>query len=154
MSTRAIKFLKQNKVPFDLLKYDHAEKGAAFAAQATGVPLESTIKTLVVDTGAKGFHIALVAGDRHLSLKKMAKACAVKRAAMANTKMAERLTGYLIGGISPFATRQKLPVIMDASILNHATVAINAGRRGILLSMSPTDILDILAGEVFDISDL
>ena len=107
MSTRAIKFLRQKKVPFDVLKYDHSEKGAAFAAQATGMPLERTIKTLVVETGPKGFHIALVAGDRQLSLKKMAKACSVKRAAMADTKTAERLTGYLIGGISPFATRQR-----------------------------------------------
>ena len=153
MSTRAIKFLKQNKVPFDILKYDHTEKGAAFAAQATGVPLERTIKTLVVDTGPKSYHLALVAGDRQLSLKKMAKACAVKRVAMADTRTAERLTGYLIGGISPFATRQRLPVIMDASILNFARVAINAGQRGTLLAMTPTDIMEILAGKVDDITD-
>jgi Cys-tRNA(Pro)/Cys-tRNA(Cys) deacylase len=154
MTTRAIKFLKQKKVPFDVLKYDHTEKGAAFAAQATGMPLERTIKTLVVDTGPKSYHLALVAGDRQLSLKKMARACGVKRAAMADTRSAERLTGYLIGGISPFATRQRLPVIMDAFLLNYANVAINAGQRGILLAMTPTDILDILAGDVDDITDV
>jgi Cys-tRNA(Pro)/Cys-tRNA(Cys) deacylase len=153
MSTRAIKFLKQKKVLFEVLKYDHAEKGAAFAAQATGVPLERTIKTLIIDTRPKGFHIALMAGDCQLSLKKMAKACAVKRAAMADTETAERLTGYLVGGISPFATRHRLPAIMDASILRHTQVAINAGQRGTMLVMTPTDILEVLAGETFDIAE-
>jgi len=153
MSTRAIQFLKQQKIPFNLLKYEHTAKGAVFAAQATGFALEQTVKTLVVDTGPKGHHIALMVGDRQLSLKKMAKACAVKRAAMADTSTAERLTGYLIGGISPFATRQRLPVIMEASILKHAQVAINAGQRGTMLVMAPVDILNLLKGQAFDIAE-
>ena len=153
MATRVITYLKKKKVPFKVLKYDHAEKGAAFAAQATGFPLERTIKTLVVDTRPKGCHLALMAGDRQLSLKKMAKACAVKRAAMADTATAERLTGYLVGGISPFATRQRLPVVMEASLLNHTKVAVNAGQRGTMLVMAPKDILKVLAGKVFDISE-
>jgi len=153
MSTRAIAFLKQKKIPFEVLKYDHLEKGAAFAAQATGFALERTVKTLVVDTQPKGYHLALMAGDRQLSLKKMAKACAVKRAAMADTSTAERLTGYLVGGISPFGTRQRLPVIMETSILKHAEVAINAGQRGTMLVMAPVDILNALAGQAFDIAE-
>ena len=153
MSTRAIKFLQQKRASFEIIKYEHLEKGAAFASQATGIPLERTVKTLVVDTGSKSFRLALVPGDRQLSLKKMAKACAVKRAAMADTHTAERLTGYLIGGISPFATRQRLPVIMDASIWKHARVAINAGQRGMMLAMTPKDILEILGGNLFDITE-
>lgn len=153
MSTRAIKFLQKKKIPFDVLTYEHDEKGAAFAAQATGMPLARTIKTLVVDLGPKGYHLALVAGDRQLSLKKMAKACAVKRAAMADHATAERLTGYLVGGISPFATRHKLPVIMDASIIEHTQVAINGGQRGTLLVMKPADILAVLTGHAVDVAD-
>ncbi len=153
MSTRAIAFLKQKKIPFEVLKYDHLEKGAAFAAQATGYALERTVKTLVVNTQPKGYHLALMAGDRQLSLKKMANACAVKRAAMASTSTAERLTGYLVGGISPFATRKRLPVIMETSILDHAKVTINAGQRGTMLVMAPADILNVLAGESFDIAE-
>ncbi len=153
MSTRAISFLKQKKILFDILKYDHAAKGAAFAAQATGFALEQTVKTLVCDTPPKGHHLALMPGDLQLSLKKMAKACAVKRAAMADTQTAERLTGYLVGGISPFATQQHLPVIMEVSILEHDAVAINAGQRGTMLVMAPADILNILAGKIFDIAE-
>jgi Cys-tRNA(Pro)/Cys-tRNA(Cys) deacylase len=92
-------------------------------------------------------------GDLQLSLKKMAKACAVKRAAMADTQTAERLTGYLVGGISPFATRQRLPVIMEVSILEHDAVAINAGQRGTMLVMAPAEILKVLAGQAFDIAE-
>ena len=153
MSTRAVKLLKQINIPFEVLKYEHVEKGAAFASQAIGMPLERTIKTLVVDTHPKGHHLALMAGDRQLSLKKMAKACKVKRAAMADTSTAERLTGYLVGGISPFATRQQLPVILEASLMNHTTVAINAGQRGTMLIISPSDILAVLTGTIADIAE-
>ena len=153
MSTRAIKFLKQRQIPFNILKYDHLEKGAAFAAQATGVALERTIKTLVVDSQPKGYYLALMAGDRQLSLKKMAKACGVKRAAMTDTATAERLTGYLVGGISPFATRQRLPVIMESALLKHPEVVINAGQRGTMLGMAPAEILKVLSGKTADISE-
>ena len=116
MSTPAIQYLKQKKITFDVLKYDHAEKGAEFAARATGYPLAQTVKTLVVDLEEKGHTLVLMTGDKQLSMKRLARACGVKRATMADTNTAERLTGYLIGGISPFGTRQKLPIIMDESI--------------------------------------
>jgi len=83
-------------------------------------------------------------GDKHLSPKRLAKAFGVKRTAMADTVAAERLTGYLIGGISPFGTKQKLPVIMDKSLLKAKTVAINAGQRGVMLILNPQDIVRVL----------
>ena len=128
MSTRAIQFLKQKKIPFEIIKYDHEEKGAGFAAATTGYPLAATVKTLVVDLGGKKYALALMPGDRQLSMKHLAKVCAVKRAAMADTRTAERLTGYLVGGISPFGTKQKLPVIMEAEILTFDRILINAGQ--------------------------
>ena len=140
MSTRAIQFLKQKKIPFDIIKYDHEEKGAEFAAGATGFSLAATVKTLVVDLGEKKYALVLMPGDRQLSMKRLAKACGVKRAAMADTRTAERLTGYLVGGISPFGTKQNLPVIMDADILIFDRIMINAGQRGAMLKMAPADI--------------
>ena len=86
MSTRAIAWLKQKKIPFDVIHYDHEEKGAAFAARSTGFPLEQTIKTLVVDLGDKTFGLALLPGHQQLSLKRLAKAFGVKKAAMASTE--------------------------------------------------------------------
>ena len=141
MSTRAIAWLKQKKIPFDVVHYDHEEKGATFAAQATGFPLEQTVKTLVVDLGGKSFGLALMPGDRQLSLKKLAKAFGVKKATMADTASAERLTGYHVGGISPFGLRQRLPAVMEESLQRWDEVMINAGQRGAMLKMAPGDIL-------------
>jgi Cys-tRNA(Pro)/Cys-tRNA(Cys) deacylase len=140
MSTRAIQYLKQNKIAFEVVTYTHEAKGAAFAAQATGYPLKMTVKTLVVELADRQYTLVLVPGDRQLSMKRLAKACGGKRAAMADTKTAERLTGYLVGGISPFGTRQDLPVVMDACIENNEKILINAGQRGKMILMSPADI--------------
>ena len=140
MSTRAIQFLKQKKIPFEVVRYEHGEKGAAFASEAIGFPLEKTIKTLVADLGNKAYALALMPGDKQLSLKKLAKAMSVKKSAMADTATAERLTGYLVGGISPFGTKQKMRAVMEESLMAFDKVAINAGQRGTMLLMSPEDI--------------
>ena len=144
MSTRAIQFLKKRKISFEIITYTHDTKGAEFAAQATGYPLEMTVKTLVVDLGHKQFTLVLMPGNKKLSMKRLAKTSGHKRAAMADTKSAERLTGYLVGGISPFGTRQKLPVIMDADIAKHEKILINAGQRGKMILMSSADLQKIL----------
>jgi Cys-tRNA(Pro)/Cys-tRNA(Cys) deacylase len=144
MSTRAIKFLLQKGIPFEVVKYEHETKGAEFAARATGFPLERTIKTLVVNLADKQYALVLMPGDKHLDLKRLAKLCSVKRAAMADTATAERLTGYLVGGISPFDTIHKLSVLMEKSLLKLEKVLINAGQRGTMLTMSPKDIVKTL----------
>lgn len=148
MSTRAIQFLKQKKIPFEIIKYDHGEKGAAFAADATGFPLEATVKTLVVDLGEKQYTLVLMPGARQLSMKRLARVCGVKRAAMADTQTAERITGYLVGGISPFGTKQKLQVVMEADILSFDKILISAGQRGAMLMIDPADIRKTLACKV------
>jgi len=144
MSTRAIQFLRQKKVPYDVVTYDHREKGAEFAARATGFPLAATIKTLVVDVGQDRYFFVLMPGDRQVSMKQLAKSLAVKRAAMVDTATAERLTGYLVGGISPFGARRRLPSIIEKRLLDHERVMINAGRRGMMLKMAPADIVAAL----------
>ena len=154
MSTRAIQFLKQKKITFEVVKYDHEEKGAEFAARASGYPLERTVKTLVVDLGKKQYALVLMPGDKQLSMKRLAKIQRLKRAAMADTRTAERLTGYLVGGISPFGTRQKLPVVMEESILKFESILINAGQRGTMLLMAPLDIKTAVAAKVARIAKL
>jgi len=140
MSTPAIQFLKARRLPFEVVAYEHLEKGADFAARATGFPLAGTVKTLVVDAGPQRNVLVLVPGDRQLDLKRLARALAAKKASMADAATAERLTGYHVGGISPFGSRQTLPVVMDQTILASEEVLINAGRRGVMLKMSPQDI--------------
>jgi len=147
MATRAIRELKQKRIPFAVVQYEHLEKGAEFAARATGFDLKRTIKTLVVDLGQGRPALALMPGDRELNLKALAKCLGIKRAAMADTRSAERLTGYLVGGISPFGTKQRFRVIMEQDLLKHDQVVINAGQRGVMLKMHPQDILQALNGQ-------
>ncbi len=152
MSTRAIKLLKSRGISFDIRKYDHRVKGAEFAARAIDYPIERTIKTLVVDAGIKGIVLVLMPGNMKLDLKKLAARLGVKRAAMADTRTAERLTGYLVGGISPFGTRRNLPVLMESGLLDFREVAINGGARGTMVIMNPRDIAEITGCEILDLT--
>ncbi len=144
MSTRAIKYLKQKDITFEVIKYEHEEKGAEFVAKAIGFPVEKTIKTLVVELGREKYSFALMPGVKQLDLKRLAKACSVKRAAMVDIATARRLTGYQVGGISPFGSKQRLPVVMEESLLEFDKVLINTGQRGIMLMMTPGDIVKAL----------
>lgn len=152
MPTRAIRYLEQKKIPFEIVKYDHEEKGAEFAARASGYPLKRTVKTLVVDLGGGEYLLALMPGDKQLSMKRLARVCGVKRAAMVDTRTAERITGYLVGGISPLGTKLKLKVVMEASILKFEKILINAGQRGTMLKIAPEIIRSLLACRVANVS--
>lgn len=154
MSTRAIQFLIQRRLSFEVVHYEHLEKGAEFAARATGFPLERTVKTLVVDIGPKGNALALISGARQLDMKRLARALSVKRVEMADALTAERITGYHVGGISPFGIRQPLPVVMDEGIIHLDQVLINAGQRGVMLRISPLDIRAALNCVVAVVSDI
>lgn len=151
MTTRAINFLKNKKIPFEVVKYDHIKKGAKFAAEATGFALQQTVKTLVIELGNRTYCLALLPGDRQLDLKALAQVFKVKRTAMADTSTAQRLTGYLVGGISPFGTKQNLPVVLEAGFHKFDEVLINAGQRGTMLKIAPRDIecaLDCKVAEI------
>ncbi len=135
-----------------MVKYDHKEKGAEFAAQAADFPLAQTIKTLVVAIDNKRWVLVLMPGDRQLSMKKVAKAFGAKRAAMADAAAAQRLTGSTIGGISPFGIQKRLETVMDQSLPPYEQVMINAGQRGIMVKLSPRDIILCLDSAIADLS--
>ncbi len=151
MSTRAIDSLKKAGVAFETVRYKHLEKGAKFAARATGFDPGLTVKTLVVDLGQNRFALALMPGNQRLSEKKLARALGVKRLTMARPADAERITGYLTGGISPFATRCDLPVVMEKRLQQAGKVMLNAGKRGLMVKMAPEDIIRLLCCRVADI---
>ncbi|MBT8357789.1 MAG: Cys-tRNA(Pro) deacylase [Deltaproteobacteria bacterium] len=144
MSTRAIQYLNKKGIKFKVIKYKHDEKGAEFAARAIGFSLDGTIKTLVVDLGNEKYCFALLPGDKQLDLKRIARVCKDKKAAMTDTITAERLTGYLVGGISPFGAKQKLPAVFEECLLKFDKVAINGGQRGVMLIMAPEGIVRLL----------
>jgi Cys-tRNA(Pro)/Cys-tRNA(Cys) deacylase len=145
--TRAIQFLKKRNVSFEIVEYGHLEKGALFASEAIGMPLGQTVKTLVVEIGKKRYVILLMPGTKKVALKRLARSYGEKRAAMVDSGTAERLTGYMVGGISPFAMKQALPVVIDRGLLGFNRVAINGGKRGLMLIMNPADILKAAAAE-------
>jgi Cys-tRNA(Pro)/Cys-tRNA(Cys) deacylase len=145
--TPAIRFLKGRNIFHKVIEYEHLEKGAVFASQAIGISLEKTIKTLVVELVPGGHCLVLMPGTKTISLKKLAQVTQAKRAALVDTHTAEKITGYLVGGISPFGTRKRFPVFIAADLLDHGEVAINGGKRGIMLIMRPTDIASALAAK-------
>jgi Cys-tRNA(Pro) deacylase len=145
--TPAIRYLKSQGIPFEVLEYEHLEKGAVFAAEALGVSMEKTIKTLVTELVPQGHLVLLMPGNKNVSFKKLARARGAKRASMVTSSVAERLTGYTVGGISPFGMKRKVPVLMEASLLGFEKVVINGGKRGVMLAMNPRDILNNLDAE-------
>jgi len=149
--TRAIQLLKSQDISFETSEYDHDEKGAVFASQAIGVPLEKTIKTLMVEFTPKAHLVVLMPGTKKIPFKKLAQIQGAKRAFMANEATAERLSGYLVGGISPFAMTMRLPTAMDASLLAFDRVAVNGGKRGLMVIMAPSDILRVTGAAPVDL---
>lgn len=150
MSTRGIKLLEQRGVAFEVVEYLYKQKGAGRAAEAAGWSEDQVIKSLVVTAG-RDFWFALVPSHRELSLKKLARLLGVKSVEMAAVRDAERLTGYVEGGISPFGSYTALPVLMEETVLEHDRVLINGGHRGVLVAMSPWDLQELLSARVEDV---
>jgi Cys-tRNA(Pro)/Cys-tRNA(Cys) deacylase len=121
------------------------------AAAALEVDPGRVFKTLVVAVD-DDLVLAVIAVDRELDLKRLAAAAGARRAQMAEPAQAERATGYVVGGISPLGSRRTLPVIVDASSLEHATVLVSAGRRGLQLELAPRDLARLSSASVAKIA--
>lgn len=115
------------------------------AAKALGVPGERVFKTLVVTADAR-LVVAVVPVSARLDLRSLAAALGVKRAALAAPELAERRTGYVVGGISPIGQRSRLPLVLDASAERFPTVYVSGGRRGFDLELAPQDLLTATGG--------
>lgn len=151
-TTSAQRFLQQRGIPYEPREYEHRKKGAEYAAEALSWPPEAMVKTLVVALGGDTFALCLMPGTAELSLKALAREAGVKSAHMATPEEAERLTGYRVGGISPFGTRRRLPVWMDASLPDLERVGVNGGRRGLIVFLSPPAMREVLGARVADLS--
>lgn len=144
-ATTAIRFLKQHKVKFVPHPYPYEEKGGTKAsAKALKIAEFSVIKTLVMDDEEQRPFIILMHGSCEVSLKHLARQLKVKQVTPCNPDKADRVTGYQTGGISPFGTRQPLPVYMEASIEQLEKIWINGGKRGLLVEISPADLIRTL----------
>jgi len=142
-TTPATLALKQLGIRFELHSYTYdpnAERVGLQAAEALGEPPHRVLKTLIAQVDGKPVCIVL-ASDREASMKKVAAAFGGKAAAMMPVPDAERLTGYKVGGVSPFGQKRKLPTIVDEAASSEALVYVNGGQRGLQIALAPADLL-------------
>ncbi|GAA2148285.1 Cys-tRNA(Pro) deacylase [Kitasatospora kazusensis] len=143
--TPATVALEAAGVPFTVHAYAHDPAAASYggeAAEALGVPAARVFKTLVAEVDGT-LTVGVVPVSGQLDLKALAAAVGGKRAAMADPAAAERSSGYVLGGISPLGQRRALRTVLDASALDHPTVYVSAGRRGLEVELSPADLLTL-----------
>jgi Cys-tRNA(Pro) deacylase len=139
--TTAIRLLREKKVPFVPHAYPFEEHGGtAHAAASLGVDEHSVIKTLVMQTDDRRNFLVLMHGDREVSTKQLARAVGAKRVEPCDPATVTRLTGYVVGGVSPFGTRSRLSVYVERSILDLPGLYINGGKRGFLVELSPAQL--------------
>lgn len=148
--TPATVALTRAGIAFTLRAYDHdpaAESYGLEAAAALGVEPERVLKTLLVSVDAR-LVVGIVPVSGQLDLKAVAAAVGGKRAEMADPRLAERTTGYVVGGISPVGQRKQLPTVLDASALDFDTVLVSGGKRGLDLELAPADLVRVTGATV------
>ena len=144
--TPATRFLRSHGIGHTEHVYDYVDHGGtAESARQLGVPEHEVVKTLVMQTDRGDPFIVLMHGDRHVVTRELARAVGVKSVQPCTPPDAQRHTGYLVGGTSPFGTRKALPVYVEASVLELPRVLINGGRRGYLVGIAP-EVLGTLLG--------
>ncbi|OQX68160.1 MAG: aminoacyl-tRNA deacylase [Sorangiineae bacterium NIC37A_2] len=137
-TTPALLALRAAKVDFEIHTYPYVDKGGTKASSlALGVDEHMVVKTIVLETGEKKPLICLMHGDRQISTKKLARVLGVKTVSPCDPAVAERHTGYQVGGTSPFGTRKALPVYFEKSLLDLDAIYINGGARGVLVRIAP-----------------
>lgn len=145
-ATQALRALDQAKAHYSLHPYQYVERGGtAEAARQLGLDEHQVIKTLVMIDNQNRPLIVLMHGDREVSTKNLARQLGVKEVRPADPQLAQRVTGYQVGGISPFGTRQQPPVYVEHGILTLPMLYINAGKRGLLAGLSPAELVRILS---------
>lgn len=146
--TPAVRFLREKKIDFVPHLYDYIEKGGAReSARQLGVGEHAVVKTLVFETSEKKPLIVLMHGDREVSTKNLARLLNVKSVEPVKPEKAAKLTGYLVGGTSPFGTRMKMPIYIESTIFDLDRIYINGGKRGFLVGVSPAMLKSVLEVE-------
>jgi len=143
--TPATAFLKKHGVAYTEHVYEYVEHGGTrVSAQALDVDEHHVVKTLVMEDDAKRPLIVLMHGDREVSTKNLARQAGVKRIEPCSPEVAQRHSGYQIGGTSPFGTRKPMPVYVERTILDLPKIYINGGRRGFLVGIDPQALARVL----------
>jgi Cys-tRNA(Pro) deacylase len=142
--TPATAFLKKNKVAFTEHPYDYEERGGTrVSSEKLGVPEHVVVKTLVMEDDEKKPLIILMHGDREVSTKNLARQIGKKRVEPCSPDVAQRHSGYQVGGTSPFGLRKPMPIYVEKTILVLERIYINGGRRGFLVALDPKELVRV-----------
>jgi Cys-tRNA(Pro) deacylase len=146
--TQATQFLRKQQVAFTEHPYEYEEHGGtAVSSRELGVPEHDVVKTLVMQDEAARPLIVLMHGDCKVSTKNLARAIGCKSVEPCKPEVAQRHTGYMVGGTSPFGTRKAMPVYVEETILALEKIYINGGRRGYLVGIDPQVVVAQLGGK-------
>lgn len=143
--TPAIRELRKYKADFVPHVYDYVEKGGAkHSADVLGADLSTVIKTIILENEKSEPCVVLMHGDKDISTKNLAREIGVKTLLPCKPEIANKHTGYLVGGTSPFGTKRKMPVYIESTITDLEQIYINGGKRGFLVQMKTADLINIL----------
>lgn len=147
--TPATQWLRRQGVAFGEHTYDYVEHGGTGeSARQLGVDEHAVVKTLVMEDEHARPLVILMHGDRTVSTKNLARQIGAKRVEPCKPEVANRHSGYLVGGTSPFGTKKAMPVYVESSVLELPSILINGGKRGYLLSLAPAVLVDVLGAKL------
>lgn len=150
--TPAIRVLREKKIEFEPHVFEYVEKGGTkHSSEVLNVDEHAVVKTLVFETNEKKPLIVLMHGDLQVSTKELARHLKVKMVVPVSPEKAQKLTGYLVGGTSPFGVKTRIPIYAEKTIFDLTEIFINGGKRGFLVSLDPKVIKDILTIEEVEI---
>jgi len=151
--TPAIHFLRDNDVAFEPHLYKYEERGGtAVSSRELGVPECIVVKTLIMETEKKEPLVILMHGDKQVSTKNLARQIGVKSVGPCAPETANRHTGYVVGGTSPFGLRKAMPVYMQKTIADLDRIFINGGGKGFLVSLDPKELMRVLQPTLVDVA--
>lgn len=153
--TPAIRLLKKQNIAHSVHEYEHDPSNSNFGLEACeklGLSADEVFKTLLT-TDSKQYFVAILPVQNTLNLKKMASAVGVKKLSMANPNDAERITGYIVGGISPIAQKRRLKTVIHTNAEQLDKMYVSGGRRGLDVGLAPDDLAQLLSAGFVDIVD-
>jgi len=149
--TPAITLLERQKVPHRIIEFNaegHSGHYGQSAAAELGQAEAQVFKTLMVDLGNDHHAVAMVPVNAQLDLKAVARVMGVRKAKMASPEVAQRITGYVVGGISPLGQKKRSPVVLDASASLQDEIFISGGQRGLEIAIAPKALVELVQGKI------
>ncbi|MBA6410603.1 MAG: Cys-tRNA(Pro) deacylase [Pseudoalteromonas distincta] len=141
--TPAIELLKKQKIPFEVLSYEHDAGNSQYGLEAVeklNLDSAQVYKTLVLETHERQLIVAVTPVSQQVNLKQLAKLCGAKKVAMAAPQKVQASTGYILGGVSPLGQKKRLATFIHSSASLFDTIYVSAGKRGLEIALSPTDL--------------